>query len=160
MDRFSRKFNIFFFFNILLFSSSCTLHRLDVQTQYFTHENLASYHADTPDPRLDHPTIGQRLLIQWTLSSEEIVDQELVLYLKVRFRNHQEREIKVCIQKRKGYYLYVVKDQDYFETKGILTYFAEIRNQSSIIASWKHPLWTDLITFDFKEDQKNGSQET
>jgi hypothetical protein len=153
-------FNFLLGLGILLSASSCSLHRLDVQTQYLSHENLASYYIGTPDPHLDNPTIGQRLLIQWWLSSRDIENQPLFLHLIVRFRNHQEKEIKIPIETKRGFYIYDLNDQNYCESGGILTYFAEIRNESCIITSWKHPLWANLITFDFsKNDKASDNQE-
>lgn len=136
---------------LYLFTSGCTLHRLDVQTQYLSHEYLASYHVDTPDPLRYKPMIGQRLLVQWSLCTKEIENQELFLYLKVRFRTHQEQEIKVPIQSKSGTYLYELANETYFQSGGILTYHAEIRSDSCILASWRHPLWMNLIKFNFSD---------
>jgi hypothetical protein len=149
---------LYFKLGILFFLSSCTMHRLDVQTQYLSHENLASYYIGTPDPCQDNPTIGQRLLIQWSLSSCEVAEQELFLHLKVRFRNHKEEEIKAVINKKKGFFIFDLTNQKYCETGGVLTYIAEIRNEECVIECWKHPLWTELISFDYtqnKPDQSN-----
>lgn len=134
---------------ILLFSSSCTLHRLDVQTQYLTHEYLASYHIGTPDPLLYEPIAAQRLLVQWSLCAREIEGQEVFLNLKVRFRNHQEQEVKVPITSKRGTYLYELTHKAYCQSGGILTYYAEVRTPSCVLASWKHPLWANLIKFNF-----------
>ena len=97
MSNTMKRFSFIFFhfligWGILLSFNSCTLHRLSVQTQYLSHESLASYHVGTPDPRLYDPVIGQRLLIQWSLCAQEIENQELSLYLKVRFRNRQSKK--------------------------------------------------------------------
>lgn len=128
------------------------LHRLDVQTQYLSHENLASYYIHTPDPRLDNPTLGQRLFIQWSLPASEFEGQDLTLYIKVRLRNHQERKETVPICKCHGTYFYQVLNQDYFDTGGIMTYLIEIRNGESVIECWRHPLWTELINFEGVEN--------
>lgn len=161
MNRFKRKLLPFILGLGLLpyLLSSCTLHPLTVQTQYLSAENLASYYVGTPDPHLDHPTVGQRLLVQWSLSSSEFDNQSLFLHLVIRFRNHQEKEIKVPIETKRGFYLYDVVNQDFCQSGGVLTYFAEIRNESCVVTSWKHPLWANLITFDFSKDQKNPNKE-
>lgn len=132
---------------ICLSASSCTLYRLNVQTQYLSHEYLASYHVGTPDPHLYDPIIGQRLLIEWSLCAEEFRDQEIFLFIKIRFRNHGEQEIKFPISSKRGTYLYHLANQAYFKSGGILTYYVEIRSSSCVLASWKHPLWADLIKF-------------
>ncbi len=146
-----KAFRFFCGLGLYVLTSGCTLHRLDVQTQYLSHEYLASFHVDTPDPCRYNPMMGQRLLVQWSLCAEEMKDQHLFLYLKVRFRNHQEQEVKVPVQTKRGTYLYVLANDAYCQSSGILTYHAEIRSDSCLLASWRHPLWVDLITFDFSD---------
>ena len=136
--------------------SGCSIHPLTVQTQYLSHEDLASYHIGTPDPSLDNPDVGERLLIQWSLSSCQLEGGDLRLHLKVRFTNHQEEEINVPVEKKKGYYLYNLLNQDYCDKGGILTYLAEIRSGECVVAVWKHPLWTNLITFDRAKVEVNN----
>ncbi len=136
----------------------CGLRRLDVQTQYFTHESLASFHVGTPDPMLDEPTIGQRLLIQWSLSKEEIMNGDVYLHLIVRFRNHIEEKIEIPIRTTSNHYVYTLKNKKYEETGGILTYYVEIKRQDLVLATWKHPLWVPLIqinTRNFPQCQSN-----
>ncbi len=136
---------------LFLFSfslSSCAFSRLDIQTQYLSEQNLASYHIGTPDPRLANPPRGQRLMIQWSLSSREIENGGAILYLKIRFRNRQEKEICIPIRKKQGTSVYDLVGQEYRDLKGILTYQAEIWNNDSLLVSWTHPLWVELITLD------------
>lgn len=160
-----------FFLNCLLGSaifisfSSCTIHRLEVQTQYLTPEYLASDHIGTPDPHLYAPLVGQRLLVQWSLSSKECEDHPLFLYLKVRFRNHQEKEIRMPIDSKRGHYIYLVNRDLYCQTNGILTYFAQIQKGSCVLATWRHPLWAELIelnvpTVDVQPDEESVKKQT
>lgn len=136
--------------------SSCTFRRLDVQTRYLSHENLASYYVRTPDPALEHPTIGQRLLIQWSLPKQDFDGEKVQLYLKLRFRNHQEQEIIRTLCKNRGVYLYDLTNQAYCKSGGLLTYRVEIRQGDCVVESWTHPLWTTLIQFDFSENKTGG----
>ena len=53
----------FWLTSLLLLLTSCTEQRLAVQSQYIGLETLASYHVNTPDPHLNHPPIGERLII-------------------------------------------------------------------------------------------------
>ena len=130
------------------------LHRLEVQTQYLSHENLASYYVGTPDPLLNDPIIGQRLLIQWCFPRK--FDRcDLQLHLKLRLRNHEEKELIRPITENRGYYLYDLVNQAYCESGGILTYKVEIRKGPCILETWKHPLWVDLITFTLDQDINN-----
>jgi hypothetical protein len=159
MNRFTISFLHFLFgVGLLVCSSGCLLHRLDVQTQYLSRENLASYHVGTPDPNLDNPIIGQRLLIQWSLCANEIEGQVLFLHLLIRLRDHREQEFDIPITKKWGFYIYDLTNEDYCTSGGVLTYKAEIRNESCVIASWKHPLWANLITFDFAENDSVSNQ--
>lgn len=139
-------------FGIFLFLSmtSCIVSPLNIQTQYLSEEYLASYHVGTPDPRLTHPSIGQRLLIQWSLSLDEMANRPIELYLKIRLRNREEREIYYSITKKRGTYYYDLIGQDYLDSKGILTYKAEIRSNGVSFVSWKHPLWIELIVLNQK----------
>jgi hypothetical protein len=150
MFKFFRKFSFYFALAILnLIVSGCSLYRLDVQNQYLSRDRLASYHVGTPDPRLLNPVIGQRLVIQWSLTPKELINQDVCLYLKVRLRNRQEQEAALPITTKRGTYLYDVVGDRYIQTGGILTYFVEIRSPSYILASWRHPFWVDPIIFDY-----------
>jgi hypothetical protein len=136
----------------LLMLSSCMMHHLEVQTQFITKESLASYHVLTPDPQLDHPTIGQRLLVQWKFRASEVSGLPLTLHLAIRFRNNEKEELTMPIDTNcklfvGGSYLYELVNEDYFKTGGILTYLAEVKSNDEVIACWRHPLWTELIEF-------------
>lgn len=133
--------------------SGCTIHRMDIQTRYLSRENLASYHVLTPDPQLDNPVIGQRILVQWTFPSRVAKACELELYIKMRYRNHEEKELFIPIYKDKksyirGDYQYNLLNEDYCRTGGVLTYKAQIWDKDCLIAEWIHPLWTELIIFE------------
>lgn len=128
--------------------TSCAFSRLDIQTQYLGEQNLASYHVGTPDPQLAHPPTGQRLMVQWSLSSKELENDNTELYLKIRFRNRKEHEIHYPIHQKQGTYCYDLVGQDYLDSGGVLTYKGEIWANGSLLISWKHPLWIELITFE------------
>lgn len=119
-------------------------HYLSVQTQYFTRESLASYYAETPDPLLLNPPVGQRLLISWSIP-QYLGFEDLHLNLRIRFRNNKEVELNVPLKKTCGSYMYVLANDDYFETKGILTYKVDLIGDGEIIEEWKHQLWHELI---------------
>lgn len=147
-----------FAFSLLAHLTSCHFHRLEVQTQYIGEESLASFVVATPDPRIANPPIGQRLLIQWWLDQSEWQKNSCYLALRVRFRNHQECEQKIAIDRAKGYCLYQVQGALFRQTGGVITYLAEIiqlsKNEGAdqteerteeVIARFQHPLWKTLI---------------
>jgi len=138
---------------ILLTLTGCSPRHLNVQTQYLSHENLASFRINTPDPELERPIIGQRLVITWFTPKRRGDHQNLRLTLKVRFKNHEEEEISIPIEKRCGTYLYSIVQEKYLTTKGISTYQVNLIDNNGLISSWKHPLWTELITFDLEDKE-------
>lgn len=129
------------------FLTSCQVHHLNVQTQYITQENLASYYVGTPDPEKNCPTIGQRLLIEWSLPKDDLCGRDLKLNLKIRFRDKTEDEMRLPIQEKSGTYLYYVINKKYCQTGGIATYKADLIADDCILETWQHPLWSELITF-------------
>ncbi|MFI5343180.1 MAG: hypothetical protein ACHQUC_03055 [Chlamydiales bacterium] len=134
------------------FLTSCQVHHLNVQTQYLTHENLASYYVGTPDPEKDCPTIGQRLLIEWSLPTDDLCSGDLKLNLKIRFRNKKEDEVWVPINEKSGTYLYYVINKKYCQTGGIATYKVDLIGNGCILETWQHPLWSELITFQIPQN--------
>ncbi len=136
-----------FFILIFFVLTGCQAHRLNVQTQYISREDIASFYVGTPDAEKDCPTIGQRLLIEWMIPKEYLCYPDLKLILKVRFKNRKEEESSMSIKDKKGTYLFYVVNDKFCETGGISTYKVEIRAGQCILDSWLHPLWMDLITF-------------
>jgi hypothetical protein len=145
--------SLFFMWICLLALTGCQCEKLTVYTDYLSHENLASYHVGTPDPRLNNPPMGQRLIISWSLPKNYLCYEDLHLDLTIRFRNKQQISEKIDICKRKGMYIYSVLNEDFFETKGLLTYKIDLVGDDVILEEWRHQLWTELITF---EDNTDG----
>lgn len=147
------KIMIFFvwLFGLSVFTS-CTNSHLAVYTDYLSHENLASYHVGTPDPYLNNPTIGQRLIVIWTLKKRHLHYEDLHLKISIRFRNKKEAAIKVPLCKPKGTYVYALLNEDYIATDGILTYKVELIGDGCILDEWRHQIWTNLILVGQKEN--------
>lgn len=87
--------------------------------------------------------------MQWSLKACNITSnaEDLFLHFTVRFRDHKQDEVIVPITTRRGNWQYIIKDKDYLQSGGIVTYYAEIQKASCVIATWKHPLWTEWIAF-------------
>ncbi|MBS4167473.1 hypothetical protein [Parachlamydia sp. AcF125] len=135
------------------FLPSCSRQILTVQTEYLCHENLASYHVRTPDPLLENPPIGQRLLISWQLPPSIRDTQDLTLHIELLFRDHTKETKVVPIQQKTGTYAYALLNADYSNKKGILTYKVQLALNNQILEEWRHQLWVELITLD--EDKEN-----
>jgi hypothetical protein len=130
----------------------CSKEHLTVYTDYLSIENLASYHVRTPDPSLNNPPLGQRLIISWSLSKKIFNNLEnLHIDVIVRFRNREEDKFSIALYKASGTYIYYLLNKDYFEKKGILTYKLDLLTNAILIEKWRHQLWTDPIIFEKDE---------
>lgn len=119
-----------------------------MRTEYLSHENLASYIINTPDPLLDNPPIGQRLIISWAVPQSTLNMDDLHIEVTIRFRNKEEvhESFRVCALS--GQYIYKILNARFLETDGIQTYKVELKSGDTIIEEWRHQLWVELIRFD------------
>jgi hypothetical protein len=152
------RYHHLFFLASLLLLTSCQAYRLNVQTQYVSRENLASYYVGTPDAEKNCPTVGQRLLIEWNIPQEYLCYPDLKLNIKVRFKNRKEDECSILLKENKGTYLYNVVNDKFHETGGISTYKVEISTEQCMLETWQHPLWAELISFQIPETQASIKQ--
>ncbi|MEI8125813.1 MAG: hypothetical protein WCG42_08665 [Parachlamydiaceae bacterium] len=141
----SRLGVLIFFFLITLLLTSCQQSYLTVQTDYLSYKNLASYYVGTPDPRMDCPPIGQRLIISWSVWKEMLACDDLHLEITIRFRNRKEWKENFHILKKRGTYVYTLLNNDYIDKQGILCYKVELVGNGCVIEEWRHQIWTELI---------------
>lgn len=139
------KYNFFLLFFCCCLVMGCTQSRLKVHTDYVSHENLASYYVDTPDPFLNCPPVGQRLIISWKVPKDDLLLDDLQVQATIRFRNREEVTVKIPICKSRGYYIYSLLNDDYFAKCGILTYKVELIGGGMILEEWQHQIWHELI---------------
>lgn len=131
---------------IILLCMGCSRNTyLSVQTLYLTRESLASYYVETPDPMLINPPVGQKLLVSWSVPHSYLDYEDLHLAIRIRLRNCKEVEIHVPIKKACDSYIYVVSNESFFETKGILTYKVDLVGGGHLLEEWRHQLWHELI---------------
>jgi len=156
MNYFLKTINYFTSISLLLLTTSCQSHYLNVQTHYLSHQDLASFRVNTPDPAKETPIIGQRLMISWSLPKKYFNYQNLMLRVKVRFKDYQEDEVFISIYKKSGTYFYDLAQDEYLNRRGISTYKVELVDNNTIIYSWQHPLWMNLITFEKDEKGKDA----
>jgi len=143
-----RVFTFFFLSCALILLSSCTCQRLTIQSEYLGRESLASYYVNTPDPLLDAPPIGQRLIIGWSIPKSYLAYSDLHLHIIVRLRNREQDIQQVLITDIRGTHLYELLNEKFCQSGGILTYKVTLIGNGCLLEEWHHPLWTDLITFD------------
>jgi hypothetical protein len=138
----------FNFLMILLFLTGCHTAPITVQTEYLTHEHLASSYVQTPDPLQGRPFYGQRLIVSWSFPVSEFEEAIPLMHMKIRFRNREEQELKILLQKRSGTYIYDLMNEDFSRLGGILTYKIDVYEGDSLLACWRHQLWAELIVMD------------
>jgi hypothetical protein len=142
-----------------IFLTSCSLNKLSVRTDYLSHENLASYIINTPDPLLDNPPIGQRLIVNWLIPNTCLKLGDLHIDVVIRFRNKEEVSETFAVHSSSGQYIYKLLNTRYLETEGIQTYKVELKSGNTLIEEWRHQLWVELIRFDQTSTQEDLDEE-
>jgi hypothetical protein len=128
--------------------TSCGTNKLVVQTKYFSHEDLASFYVDTPDPLQNNPPVGQSLLIFWNLGKDFCKYTDISVHFIIRLKDKTEIEKSFQVTLQRGYYTYSLFNDDYFNSRGIATYKAELIADGIVIDEWRQHLWKELILFE------------
>ena len=139
-----KRFAIFALLCIGLFG--CSREHLFVQSDYMTHDYLASTFVGSPDPMKDQDWIGQRLIVGWSVPKEYLEKRDIRLDLVLRYRNREEAIISFPLVERSGKYVYRLLKDDYREKRGLLTYQARIvAGENEILDKWTHQIWADIL---------------
>lgn len=147
------------FLLVPLLLSGCDKYFVSVSQQKINASYLASTHVNTPDPRREHPPIGQMLVIEWQVP-EEILNKRPKILLDVIFWNYTEETETFPIVDRAGTVTYSLLDAEYEKKKGILTYKAEIVTEDGeVFREWRHQLWVKLIHVQ-EENIQQSTQES
>lgn len=142
---------------LLLSLGGCSQYYLSIAQQWIDVRYLASMHAKTPDPRQDHPPLGQMLVLDWRVPSE-ILKKKPQVVLDLIFWDYTTKTVLIPIKKRFDYTTFKLLNEDYDKTGGILTYKAKIvTEEGEVFREWKHQLWVNLITLD-QEDQESAAK--
>lgn len=150
------RFNLYF---LLLLCTGCSKGALSIYTDYLTEESLASYHVGSPDPALNCPPLGQRLLLSWSIPCEYKQYNDLQIVLTIRYYNREEKVYKISSLRKRGTYVIYLLNEEYFKTGGILTYKAILSGDGNPLEEWRHQLWADLIIIE-PEKEENESDGT
>jgi len=129
----------------VIFLTSCQETYLSVHTDYLSHINLASYHVGTPDPLLNNPPIGQRLIVMWSIPPNYLYYENLHLLVTIRLRNREQINENIEVVKRRGTFVYPLLNEDYLEKGGILTYKVDLIGDEIILEEWRHQIWNEQI---------------
>lgn len=123
---------------------------LTVHSDYLTEQSLASYYVDTPDPLLNSPPFGQRLVITWSVPKSILKQPDPHLELTLRKRNREEIVQRIPLTRQRGTTLYCLLNEEYCESGGIVTYKVQLIAGDCVVEEWRHQLWADLIRIDLK----------
>ncbi len=130
----------------LFFLPGCRQYYLSICQEWVDVRYLASNRVSTPDPRLEHPPVGQMLILDWRVP-KEIFEKKPEIVLDLILWDYSTRQIKIPIRRRMDFDTYRLLNEDYEKTGGILTYKAEIVTEDGeVFREWKHQLWVNLIT--------------
>ncbi len=122
--------------------ASCYKGHLYVQQENVDGRSLASTYVHSPDPRSKHPPKGQRLLFSWDYPHSVYI-RGITLVFTVRFWDNREETLIFPLQRKRGSSEFFFDDKE----NKILTYQVEaVTKDKEILETWKHQLWTDLIT--------------
>lgn len=147
-------------FATALAMSSCRNEYISVHTDYISHRTLASYYVNTPDPLLNNPPIGQRLILTWSIPKHILPGNDLYLKIYIRFWNREQIIKLEPITKQRGTVVYALMNDDYIATKGIMSYKAEIFDDEIKLAEWKHQIWTEVINVGNEEEIEEADEES
>lgn len=139
--------------------TSCMTETLTVHTDYINHDHLASSYIGTPDPLREVALVGQRLIVSWWLPPRYKTHKQTEIQIKLRYGNREEREMIIPIKKRLGWYVYTLPNQEYFDKKGIKTYYVQLWSDGELVDEWKHQLWVNLIEFTDEAKDTNDNEE-
>jgi hypothetical protein len=130
--------------------TACNRPVLSARSEYFDNSDLASAQVNTPDPRQDGPTYGQRVHISWSVPKEYFDGKnEPSLLLSLQYKNFETNEVVVPLEKASGHYVYTLRDEEYDNTQGILTYKVNIVSGEQVVLNeWRHQIWADRIKVD------------
>ena len=140
----------FFFLSLIplsaLFFTGCRPYYLSVCQEWVDVRYLASYQAGTPDPRLEHPPLGQKIILDWRVP-KEIFKRKPEVVLDLILWDYTTRQIRIPVKSRMDFATYRLLNEEYEKSGGILTYRASIVTEDGeTFREWKHQLWVNLIT--------------
>jgi hypothetical protein len=131
---------------LMFFLPGCRQYYLSVCQEWIDVRYLASSHVSTPDPRQEHPPVGQKLILDWRVP-KEIFNEKPEVVLDLILWDYTTRQVRIPIKRRMDFTTYWLLDEEYEKTGGILTYKATIETETGkIFREWKHQLWVNLIT--------------
>lgn len=139
--------------------SGCQKYYISIAQESVDKDYLASVALGTPDSRQTHPPLGEKLIIEWKVSKEDLT-RKPSLYLHVIYKDYTEAFFTYPMRYKLDYAVYSLLGEEYQSKKGILTYQAEVRvAEEEPLLDWRHQLWTKLIVIEEEDQPQEQSEE-
>ena len=152
-----KTYRVLLLFLSLCFLLGCRPYYLSVCQEWVDTNYLASTHVSTPDPRQEHPPLGQQLILDWRVP-KEIFEQKPEVILDLILWDYTTRQVKIPIRHRMDFTTYKLLNEEYEKAGGILTYKARIVTQDgTLFREWRHQLWVNLIKVSDDQPTEAGS---
>jgi hypothetical protein len=132
--------------------TGCYKNHLHVQIENISTDFLASTHVGTPDHRQKNPPFGQRIILSWDFP-RIVYKKDLKVVLTARFWNNTQEIREHRLTARKGRKIFFFSNKERSKQNKILTYRIQIiAKDGTIIETWKHQFWTEVIDVDNDDD--------
>ncbi len=112
-----------------------------MRSEYFRENYLASEEIDTPDP-YRHCFRGQQVIVHWAQPCRACGE----IALTVRYGNREIETLCHPIEKKCGYWIYRLLNDDYWSRGGIVSYKVELYQEGTLVDHKEHHLWAEIIT--------------
>ncbi len=139
-------------FSLLGLAASCQPYGVSVNTFKVDKNNLASTHVGTPDPDKACPPVGVNIVVEWWVP-HALIGCDPKVRLTLVYRNLSEEVIEHPISYRIGYFSHEVLGKQFKESKGLLSYKAEVvTGDGELFREEVHQLFVNVIHLDKESD--------
>ncbi|WP_080125482.1 hypothetical protein [Chlamydia suis] len=91
-------------------------------------------------------SVGQQLVVTWGLPTRFRDSLPMVLHVWVYYGNGEAEKFSYDVHHLSGYQVYLLKDCDYQERQGIISYKVSLTKDGKEILSRNHHLWMEVIS--------------
>src|ERR1043165_302306 len=90
---------------LIFFLPGCRQYYLSICQEWIDVRYLASNHVSTPDPRLDHPPVGQMLILDGRIP-KDIFEKKPEVVLDLILWDYTTRQMRIPIKRRMDFATY------------------------------------------------------
>lgn len=123
----------------------CSRPALSSFLEFIDEEHTAAAHLGI-DRGCVVESVGQQLVVTWGLPLCFRNSLPMVLHVWVYYGNGEAEKFSYDVQYLSGYQVYVLKDSDYQDRQGIISYKVSLTKDDKEILSRSHHLWMEVIS--------------